>query len=103
MNVQDIPKCPRRYRFMFQEAGTRSAPGFYDSFEDALRGANVVALRDRCGCWLERCRRWTKDGNDKDWYEPHEPNLDRAGFSHERFMTAEQISDRAFLAGEGDS
>jgi hypothetical protein len=79
----DIPECPKHFCFNFIEAGMYFSSGIFNSLDEALESANVVALQDRCS-W-SGCRRWTRNASDSDFYEPYEPELDKAGLAHDHF------------------
>lgn len=71
---------------MFLPAGSHFAPESYTDLDEALANANVAVIHDQCGCTFGRCQRWSKNTDDNDWYEPHEPNLERAGLGHDHFL-----------------
>lgn len=70
--------CPRQFCFHFVRAGARFAPGLHRRLDEAVTAADVVA-GDQCGWSGGRCVRLGVAGADGDWYEPHEPELERAG------------------------
>lgn len=84
-----IPDCPGRFCFHFMPAGTRFAKGVFENIEDASTSSNAIALFDMCGCSFGRCCRESKDVAHADWYEPHEPNLEKAGLPHNYYLTRE--------------
>jgi len=84
-----IPDCPGRFCFHFLPAGTHFVDGVFEKLQEALSAANAVAPRDMCSCSFGRCRRESKDAAHTDWYEPHEPNLEKAGLPRDHFIAQE--------------
>jgi hypothetical protein len=86
-----IPDCPKHFCFFFRPAGTHHHDGLFNSVEEALRAPYTVALCDECGSGVfGPCRRETRNPAHYDWYEPHEPNLDKAGLPHDHFLSVEK-------------
>jgi|GEM_PF-1714413 len=80
-------RCPHHFCFSWHEANTYAAPGTYTSLEAALAAAEFVSEAG-CGCSFGRCLRLDFEPGDKDWYEPHEPALERAGLPWFYFIPA---------------
>ena len=70
--------CPGHYCFFWRKAGTKFAAGLHDNLEAAIEAA-VEVTEDRCGCSFGTCLRLEPAAENRDWYEPHEPNLEAAG------------------------
>jgi hypothetical protein len=70
--------CPREYCFHWVAPGGDFAPGLSDDLDSAL-GRAVPSDTGRCSCTFGACVRSEPAGQNRDWYEPHEPNLLAAG------------------------
>jgi len=70
-------ECPRRFCFLFAKDGDLVAPGLQATVETALASA-VPVQGDHCRWTLGRCSR-LGFGDKHDFYEPNEPELERAG------------------------
>ncbi|MDY7226827.1 hypothetical protein [Hyalangium rubrum] len=77
--------CPRTFCFHFQPAGSRVAPGLHENVDAALKQALPIS-EDQCGCSFGVCTRLDALKGDRDWYEPNEPELERAGLPWSFFM-----------------
>lgn len=80
---------PGRFCFHFLSTCAHFVRGAFDSLDDGLAAANAVAMRDMCGCSCGPCRRDTKEAAHTDWYEPHEPNLEKTGLPHDHPVVVE--------------
>ena len=88
---KEIParhECPQRFCFHWCPAGTKveAVPRLYGSLQEALNEATWIVVDEaRCGLRSEACRRSGRPGATADWYEPCEPELDKAGLPHGYF------------------
>ncbi len=62
--------CPKHFCFLWSEAGNSFAPGLYVDIDEALQNTKPIT-ESGCGCSFGVCIR-----NEKDWYEPCEPELE---------------------------
>ena len=89
--TSEIPargECPRRFCFFWVPAGGKKdlSGRLYESVEEAFREAKFVTFTSGgCGCSFGVCSRSGEPGSGKDWYEPCEPELDKAGLPHHYF------------------
>lgn len=79
--------CPKRYCFHWLESGTTFAPGLFENLGAALASATGIN-EGQCGCSFGVCRRVDSAPANRDWYEPHEPNLEMAELSWFFFIPA---------------
>ncbi len=70
--------CPQEFCFNWRSPGSLVALGLHEDVEAAL-SALVPVTEGHCGWTLGLCTRLDSKDNDRDYYEPHEPNLERAG------------------------
>ena len=66
--------CPQQYCFHWLASGADFAPGLHANLEASLAVATRVD-EARCGCGFGTCIRLDPTPTNRDWYEPHEPNL----------------------------
>ncbi len=85
----DYTICPKQFCFFWQDEGDYIAPGFYPNVEEALQHLTLIT-KSGCGFRYGKCRRDTVDQEPnqvyKDFYEPCEPALDKAGLAHMHFV-----------------
>lgn len=78
-NQQPDPNiCPQKFCFFWNEKGTWIAKGFHSSLESAL-GNMVKVHKSECGFQYGHCIRNGENIEGKDYYEPCEPALRKAG------------------------
>lgn len=85
-------ECPQRFCFFWvPRGGWKDVSGrVYKSLEEALRDGTWVTYEEgACGCSFGVCSRSGEPGEARDWYEPCEPELDRAGLPHDYFRSSE--------------
>jgi hypothetical protein len=80
-------ECPKQFCFHWAEKGSRLAEGFYCSLDEALNHMAFVQ-DDFCACTFGLCIRLDSINGDKDWYEPNEPELERASLPWFYFIPA---------------
>jgi len=74
----DLSICPQHFCFFWDEKGDLKAPGFYKSPEEALNHF-VKITKSQCGFQYGCCSRNKAVNGIKDFYEPCEPRLEKAG------------------------
>lgn len=84
--------CPEEFCFFWIQEGHEVATGLYDNLSQALRNT-ILVLSDVCGCSLGVCKRLDQKNSDRDWYEPNESKLERAGFPWFYFIPSPEILD----------
>ncbi len=96
LRVKPSPtQCPGRFCFLWVGKDDSFEPpgGLHDSFEEAIKAANVVALQSMCSC-PSRCLRDAVSPGERDLYEPCEPALRAAGLPWFYFVaTADSLTD----------
>jgi hypothetical protein len=71
-------ECPKQFCFFWVEKGARFADGLYDSLQEAINHA-VFVQDDFCRCTFGVCNRLALKNAERDWYEPNEVELAKAG------------------------
>jgi len=77
--------CPKDFCFFWSKRGARIdlAGRLFESLEDALEvlatETPVVRFSAGCRCVFGTCSRAVPAPGNRDWYEPHEPALKKAG------------------------
>lgn len=66
--------CPQKLCFHWRSEGDYIAPGLYENLDEAMANKKLVE-KDHCGCSFGRCIRDKNQPGDRDWYEPHEPEI----------------------------
>jgi len=95
--------CPEQFCFHWLEKGSRFAAGLHKNLEDALHHT-VQQDVARCGCSFGICTRMSPAEGDHDWYEPHEPRLERAGLPWFYFIPrADKLVDELKSAYRSES
>lgn len=74
----DLSICPKHFCFFWQEKGDLVAKGMHKSVEDAMDQLVKVG-KSQCGFQYGRCVRAQKAEGARDFYEPCEPVLRKAG------------------------
>jgi hypothetical protein len=87
--------CPEEFCFHYAPGGfiVDLTGNRYRNREEALKAIFVVGTQFEeagCACYFGRCLRDPRGGGEKDYYEPHEPNLRRAGLPKIYFISSEQ-------------
>jgi hypothetical protein len=88
-------QCPRGYCWHWVVPGGKASPPGrrYKSREEALRDSVnwPVWPEGGCACPFGPCKRLDPATGDADFYEPHTPNLERAGLPRFYFVTLESL------------
>ena len=73
--------CPERFCFHWAERGDRidTSGREYDTFEEAVAAAQTIVFSAQCGCVFGTCSRAVPSPENRDWYEPSERVLSKAG------------------------
>jgi hypothetical protein len=66
--------CPQKLCFHWRSEGDYIAPGPYDNIDEAMENKKLVE-KDHCGCSFGRCIRDKNQPDERDWYEPCEPEI----------------------------
>ena len=74
--ILNSEECPKHLCFHWLEKGNRFAPGFYKNLDEALSHAEVVE-ESGCGCSFGVCVRINRLEENRDWFEPCEPELEK--------------------------
>jgi hypothetical protein len=83
--------CPKEYCFFWTEEGDYFAPDLYGDLQEALNNTKEIT-RSGCRCTFGKCVR-NKDANGlKDWYEPCEPELEKAELPWFYFMSLDRLN-----------
>ncbi|MEW4369522.1 hypothetical protein [Paenibacillus kandeliae] len=79
----EIKECPQLYCFHWLEKDEQHLPFLFSHLEQATSIVDAAKPQQqaRCGCVFGTCIRQSKSLNDKDRYEPNEPQLKKDGFS----------------------
>jgi|SRR5688572_17544129 len=85
-------ECPRRFCFFWLEKGSRFAEGLYDSLQKAIKHAAFMQ-DDLCGCTFGVCKRLDPVNGKKDWHEPNDLELEKAGLPLFYFIAAPESVD----------
>jgi hypothetical protein len=94
-----LDRCPERYCFHWVTPGgcanisRRAYDSLADSFAD--HDAWVDFPEGGCACDLGPCIRLSRAAGAKDWYEPHEPALERDGLPWFYFVREQSLTRRA--------
>ena len=70
--------CPKHFCFFWHERGDSVAKGMYANVEKAM-GNLVKVGKSQCGFQYGRCTRNQQAEGARDFYEPCEPALEKAG------------------------
>ena len=81
-------KCPEKYCFHWVSIEDKHLPYLYKNIYRAYKTSNKTrpVKKGYCGCSFGVCARLDIEKNNKDWYEPHEPQLEKNGLSHNHFI-----------------
>jgi len=74
----DLSICPQHFCFFWDAEGDLKASGFYKSPEEASKNF-VKITKSQCGFQYGCCSRNKAENGTKDFYEPCEPALKKAG------------------------
>ena len=74
----DLTICPKHFCFFWNEEGDYVAKGLHKNVEEAM-GKMIRVTRNHCGFSYGQCVRNEDLRGDKDYYEPCEPRLEKAG------------------------
>jgi hypothetical protein len=93
----DTGICPREFCFLWVCAGGRAdlSGKEYDSAQEAIAAAKRGTLfpEGGCGSFAGTCTRQDAENGVADMYEPHEPNLKKAGLPWFYFTDRESLAD----------
>jgi len=80
--MKNSEACSEKYCFNWEVPGGRSSPGLHNNLATAL-SKSVLVSESGCGWSQGTCIRDSKKLGEgtADYYEPHEPNLRKAGLS----------------------
>ncbi len=88
-------QCPEEFCFHWAPKGAFVAPGLHSSLAQAMKAAMPVG-EGQCVCSFGLCKRLYPDPGSHDWYEPHEPNLERHGLPWFYFIpTSEKLVEES--------
>lgn len=91
--------CPQTFCFFWNEAGDQIAPGMHPSLEEAMHHL-VLVEKSGCGFRYGQCRRagsleGVAAADAKDFYEPCEPHLRKAGLPDFYFNDPNKLKTEA--------